>query len=229
MFQTVLSVFVAAVVAPGPLVPAADSPLRVDGDAMVFSTYDLRRDAYRLVIRRGRNVTRLPEAASPEPFDADVDGDVVVVARDGKVRGRAGRLPSLSRGALATVVGEEVQIGGRVVARAPGITDIALDGQRLAVASQRGVEVVDLRTERTRRVARATGAIGLSFAGPHLGWYARGAYRADLRTGRVQTAGGPGDVSGFALLDGGRTARIEPEGEDGRLRISTPRWRRAAD
>jgi hypothetical protein len=219
----------AAVLATGPVVPAADSPVRADGDALVFSSYDLRGDAYRLVLQRGRETTRLPVEPAAEPFDADVDGDTVVFARAGRVhelpsgadRG-TGRLPSLSRGTLAVVVGDEVRVGGRVVARAPAVTEIALDGTRLAVASRRGVELVDLATRRLRTVTRRAGAIGLSFAGAHLGWYRRGAHRFDLASGTTERVPGPDDVSGFALLDGGRTVRVEPEGEEGRLRFGLP-------
>ncbi|CAA9527282.1 MAG: hypothetical protein AVDCRST_MAG85-3349 [uncultured Solirubrobacteraceae bacterium] len=236
MFGTFLSAVAAAVAFGGPAVPASGSEVRADNGVVLFSSYDLRRDAFRLTVERGGRTARLPFPPSDEPFRADVGDGRVVVASGGEIlalsadggpprRVGAGRLATTAAGTIAWVVGDDVLVHGRVIARARAITDVELHGRTLAIASRAGVTLTDIDTGRSRTVTERAGVVGLSFADGHVGWYDRGAHRVSLRTGRREDAPGPADVSGFALLPGGRALRVVPEGEDARLLRTKLRWR----
>lgn len=241
VFGSTLSALAATAALLGPVpapdaVPAAGTPVRAYGGVIVFSSFDLERDAYRLAVRRDGRTERPVVPASDEPVDADVgpgpDGSpTLVYSHEGEVftlpvnggpvrHVGAGAHPTVWRDTIVAVDGPYLVSGDRFVATAHGVRELELHRWQLAITSD-DLRVRDLRTRRTRRVAaRGTGA---SFTSPHeVSWYDRGPWRLHLLNGRRRHARGPAEVSGFAALDGGLTVRAEPEGEDARLRV-TPR------
>jgi hypothetical protein len=187
MFRSLVAALLVAIAPPGP--PAADSPLKAQGEALVYSSYDLARDEYRLEARGAPRPTITP---SLRPFQFDIGpGNEIVRARRGFVTVWHGRVVESDR-------------------------EIEIRGERTAKVTKTGVEL-------DGRPIFEGAALGLSFTSTHLGWWSgRRAWRYDVSTHELESAPGPRRPSGFALLEDGRIAWIEREGEDGRLRFGQP-------
>ncbi|HEX2084261.1 MAG TPA: hypothetical protein VHF89_01145 [Solirubrobacteraceae bacterium] len=160
-------------------------------------------------------------------------GGIVTGSRFG---GPLRRVPGIPRGAYEL----DVEVRGTLIAT------LDRHGPVLGFAPNQYLRLYDAATGRSRRVwVNGTGLggqrlVGLSFAGPWLGFYVswfgdpsavNAPRRYRVTDGRYEWASGSRLLRGFALLSGGETLQLEAdayqeEGEPNRLERRRLRWRR---